>query len=267
LPNTSDFTTETILAIEPDGVEEVFDVQIERTENFIANGVVSHNTRWHEDDLAGRLLDQPVEDESLRWHVVKLPALAEGDDPPDYPVERAHGDPLCPELHPLSQLKEFERTMGNSFAALYQQRPTAAEGDVWKRAWFTEDQTPESKIRMVPRFPSGYRRTQVWDTALDKKERNDFNAMVEGFMTDEGIIYCAAMVNERMDFPELTKRMRQEYDRIGGGDLCVEDKASGKPARQQLRLSNVPVIEIPAGTDDKVARAKSVTNYAEAGQL
>ena len=40
-------TREKISSITPDGEEEVFDVQIERTENFIANGLVSHNTRWH----------------------------------------------------------------------------------------------------------------------------------------------------------------------------------------------------------------------------
>lgn len=53
--DTEDFTTETILSIEPAGREEVFDVQIASTENFIANGIVSHNTRWHDDDLSGRL--------------------------------------------------------------------------------------------------------------------------------------------------------------------------------------------------------------------
>lgn len=58
LPDISDFTTEEIIAIEPAGVEEVFDVEVERTENFIANGLVSHNTRWHDDDLSGRLQEQ-----------------------------------------------------------------------------------------------------------------------------------------------------------------------------------------------------------------
>jgi len=52
---TSDFTLDPIVRIEADGVAEVFDVQIEGTENFIANGLVSHNTRWHDDDLSGRI--------------------------------------------------------------------------------------------------------------------------------------------------------------------------------------------------------------------
>ena len=54
-PGTSDFILDDIVSIEPDGIEEVFDVQVERTENFIANGLVSHNTWWAEDDWAGRI--------------------------------------------------------------------------------------------------------------------------------------------------------------------------------------------------------------------
>ena len=63
LPATSDFTLETIVSVEEGGYEEVFDVQIERTENFIANGLASHNTRWHDGDLSGLLLAQQKEQE------------------------------------------------------------------------------------------------------------------------------------------------------------------------------------------------------------
>ncbi|HHO9984375.1 TPA: hypothetical protein ACRZH7_004595, partial [Escherichia coli] len=57
----------------------MFDVQIDRTENFIANGLVSHNTRWHEDDLAGRLIQHDLRQtpENRLWRVVNIPAVAE----------------------------------------------------------------------------------------------------------------------------------------------------------------------------------------------
>jgi predicted phage terminase large subunit-like protein len=267
LQNTSAFTTTGIESITPDGIEEVFDLQVDRTENFIANGLVSHNTRWHEDDLAGRLLERNPIGTDLEWTVIRLPALCEGNDPEDYPVKREFDEPLCPDLHPYSQLMDFKETMQSSFAALYQQRPTPSEGEVWKKAWFNEEGKDDTPLRVVPKFPNGAKLTQVWDTALETKESNDFSAMVEGCMDDLGNIYIAAMVNERLDFPSLARRMRQEYDRIDGGDLCVEDKASGKPARQQLKREGIPVIEIPAGTKDKEARAKSVTQYAEGGKI
>lgn len=230
--------------------------------------IIIQMTRWHEDDLAGRLLERNPVGTPLEWHVIRLPALSEGNDPEDYPVNREFDEPLCPELHPYEQLMEFKETMQSSFAALYQQRPTPAEGEVWKKAWFNEDGKDDTPLRTVPKFPNNVKRAQVWDTALEVKERNDFSAMVEGAMDEAGNIYVAAMVNEKLDFPSLARRMRQEYERIDqAGDLCVEDKASGKPARQQLKREGIPVIEVPAGTSDKEARAKSVTQYAEGGKI
>ncbi|AXQ62792.1 terminase large subunit [Gordonia phage Angelicage] len=96
-------TPDEVISVEPCGTEDVFDVQIDRTENFIANGLVSHNTRWHEDDLAGRLLarDGRVEDGG-KWIVVHLPAIAMPEDRVRGiyadPLGRAPGEPLT---HPL----------------------------------------------------------------------------------------------------------------------------------------------------------------------
>lgn len=96
-------TVDEIVSIVECGREDVFDVQIDRTENFIANGIVSHNTRWHPDDLCGRLLarDGRVE-EGGAWTVVHLPAIAM---PEDHergvyadPLGRQPGEPLT---HPL----------------------------------------------------------------------------------------------------------------------------------------------------------------------
>ena len=58
----------------------MFDIEVERTENFIANGVVSHNTRWHENDLAGYLLaqDKRKPEAEREWVHVNIPAIADG---------------------------------------------------------------------------------------------------------------------------------------------------------------------------------------------
>jgi predicted phage terminase large subunit-like protein len=270
-PTTCDFTTEAIASIEVDTVEEVFDVQIEHTENFIANGVVSHNTRWHEDDLAGRLLeeDKLETDPDYKWHVIKLPAICEGNDPEDYPIRREIGEALCPELHPITQLRNFEKTLGSYFSALYQQRPAPAAGDIWKKAWFCEDGDENKPFRRVAKYPHpAHKITQMWDAALETKQRNDYSAMVEGYNDGEGHIYVCAMVNEKLEFPALISRMREEGERYEGHrdvEICIEDKASGKPARQQLKLQGIPIIEVPSGTTDKTVRAKSVSHYGEGG--
>lgn len=226
-------------------------------------------TRWHEDDLAGRILESNQIGTDNEWIVVSLPALCEGTDPIDFPERqievvlddgRKCGEALCPERFDEEELLAIKETMGSSFDSLYQQRPTPEQGFIFKKDWFRNS---------VARFPQKARITQVWDTAMEKGERNDFSALVEGFRDpDSGTIYVAAMDNTRYDFPELARAMRQHRDRVGGNtELAVEDKANGKPARQQLRLQGIPVIEIPAGTKDKEVRARSITNYCEANMI
>lgn len=128
--NTSGFTLDRIAEIRPAGSEDVFDIEVEGTENFIANGLVSHNTRWNEDDLAGRLLaDMAAGGES--WDVISIPALAEAADP----LGRSVGEPLWPEWFTDSMFVEAQRN-ARSWSALYQQRPMPETGDYFKSEWF-----------------------------------------------------------------------------------------------------------------------------------
>jgi hypothetical protein len=81
-------------------------------------------TRWHPDDLVGRLLKQMQEDPKAdRFAVVDLPALAEGDDP----LGRAPGEPLWPERYDAEELERIKATLGTrAWSSLYQQRPVDA---------------------------------------------------------------------------------------------------------------------------------------------
>jgi predicted phage terminase large subunit-like protein len=117
-----------IVEILPDGTEDVFDIQVERTENFIANGFVSHNTRWHEDDLGGRILER----ESEQWHVLKLPMEACSGDA----LGRHPGERLWPEWFTEQMVIDAKRD-ARSWSALYQQEPAPEEGTYFKREWFT----------------------------------------------------------------------------------------------------------------------------------
>lgn len=87
-------------------------------------------TRWHEDDLAGRILES---EDGPNWTVLSLPALAEADDP----LGRAPGEALCPERYDEAALADIRTVLGEpSFAALYQQRPMPPEGGLFKAEWF-----------------------------------------------------------------------------------------------------------------------------------
>ncbi|MFB7082560.1 terminase large subunit domain-containing protein [Streptomyces sp. NPDC056308] len=93
-------------------------------------------TRWHEDDLSGRIL---AEAEANEWHVIELPAIA---DSPDDILGREIGEPLWPErFDAVHHAKTRKRVGERVFAALYQQKPRPPEGGVWARAWIDANRT------------------------------------------------------------------------------------------------------------------------------
>jgi len=91
--------------------------------------VVLIMTRWHEDDLAGWLIEEAKKG-GEQWEVLSLPALAEENDP----LGRKIGEPLWPEWFTPAMFAEAQRDR-RRWTALYQQRPTPEEGDYFKREW------------------------------------------------------------------------------------------------------------------------------------
>jgi predicted phage terminase large subunit-like protein len=101
-------------------------------------------TRWHQDDLIGWLLAQESGDAPQHWHVLNLPAIAELPAqqltfPPSCTVEpdwRQPGEALCPERFPPGELDQIRIRAGSYWwNALYQQRPSPAEGLLFQRQW------------------------------------------------------------------------------------------------------------------------------------
>jgi predicted phage terminase large subunit-like protein len=101
-------------------------------------GIVLVQTRWHEDDLAGRLLER----EAHRWRVLSLPAIAE--DPND-PLGRRPGDALWGDDeygYGADLLRKRDGAEARTWAALYQQRPAPAEGSLFRRQWLLREPPP-----------------------------------------------------------------------------------------------------------------------------
>ncbi|CAB4149828.1 Archaeophage PsiM2, terminase large subunit [uncultured Caudovirales phage] len=109
--------------------------------------VVIIMTRWHEDDLIGRLTDpqNPCfnKEEAANWKVLALPAIADDDDP----MGRQPGEALWPERFPISSLDQIRRLSPRGFSALYQGKPTPEDGDYFKREWirtYAPDDLPQN---------------------------------------------------------------------------------------------------------------------------
>ena len=92
------------------------------------------NTRWHEEDVAGRVLEQ-IERKEIRGRVISISAIAESDDP----LGREPGELLCDEPEGYNYgafLKARQReTSPMMWSALYQQRPAPEKGDYFKADW------------------------------------------------------------------------------------------------------------------------------------
>lgn len=104
-----------------------------RTRLMPGGAIVLVLTRWHEDDLAGRLLEA-AKNGGEQWEVVNLPAVSDD------------GKALWPEWYPLPELNAIKSAVGpRDWLALYQQRPTADDGTFFKREWFRDRYTEAPK--------------------------------------------------------------------------------------------------------------------------
>lgn len=86
--------------------------------------VIVVQTRWHEDDLTGWLLEEQAKGGD-KWEILELPAIS------------PTGEALWPDFYPIEQLERIKRaTIPRDWSALYQQRPAPDEGAYFKRDWF-----------------------------------------------------------------------------------------------------------------------------------
>lgn len=243
------------------GVEEVFDLQVERTENFIANGCVSHNTRWHMDDLTGRLVrDMAKKPDADQYHVIEFPAILE--------VNKGNGTvekPLWPEFFDLKALRQTKASMPLfQWNAQFQQNPTSEEGSLIKREWWRrwkKDDPPDCEYVIM-----------TLDAAAETHNRADFTAITTWgvFFNEEASEYHIVLLNsvkERYEFPELKRKAIEDYRYWEPDSFVVEKKSAGAALYQELRRMGMPVSEYTPhrGSGDKMARLNSVTDIVASG--
>lgn len=134
--------------------------------------VIIMMTRWHEDDVVGRLTnpDNPYYDkeEAKNWKVLNLPALAEQNDP----LGRKAGEALWPDRFPVKFLEAQKRLNPRAFQALYQQQPSPEEGILFKREWFRYYKAHER-----PK-PEQLRIYAASDHAIGTAQKNDKTVML-----------------------------------------------------------------------------------------
>ncbi len=233
--------------------------EVARTRLEPGGAMVVVGTRWHEDDPIGRIR-QMVKRGEEEWVELRLPAEAEENDA----IGRAVGAPLWPERYDEAALENIKATIGQrAWLALFQQRPTVASGNIFKRAWLKRYQRED-----LPRFD---RIVLSWDCSFkdehEAKSGNPDYVVGQVWGAKGPRRYLLDQVRSQMAFPETLRAIKGLSDAWPRrAAILIEDKANGSAVISTIKRVAPGVIAVePEG--GKIARANAVSSLVEAGDV
>lgn len=219
--------------------------------------VILIQTRWHEDDLAGRILNS---EDGKNWEVISLPAEAEAGDP----LGRAIGDPLNPERYPKKELERLRTVLGKAYYALYQQRPHEQEGDIFRRSWFSIVADTEA-----PRLG---KRVRYWDRASTQDGGDWTVGLLLCKPTGSPDYIVEHLVRGQWSTAERDRIIKQtaeaDRSRYGRVEIMLEQEPGSSGVDVIRGLTSLLAGYIVRGdkvTGDKALRAEPVAAQAESG--
>lgn len=238
-------------------------------------------TRWHEDDLAGRLLWASDNDpDAEKWTVVRLPAIAEAPIP-EYDI-RSPEDALWEQRWPLKKLMLIKASVGSrDWNSLYQQRPTAEEGNIFRKQdwnyWAPKGKNlppvlvplGDGKVKTVipVELPDDLTNlVQSWDLNFKDVATSDFVAgLVMGMKGADRFFLDYTM--ERYSITQTMEIIRTWSIKWPKATAkLIEDAANG-PAVVSLLKHEIPGLILRSPQGGKVSRAFAVQPLQEAGNL
>jgi predicted phage terminase large subunit-like protein len=230
-------------------------------------------TRWHEDDLAGRMLRG---DDDEPWTVLNIPA--EADHRPELgqvdPLEREPGEFMISarrnkrtgEPRTLEQWQRIKRrSRGRTWTSLYQGRPSPEAGEVWRRQWWRRYDVPLWTVEGdTYRVPDGWQVALSWDCTFKDTKSSDF--VVGQVWAHRGAeARLLDQVRGRMSFTATVKAFERQVAKWPQATAkLIEDKANGTAVLDTLR-KKVPGLIAVTPAESKFARASAVSPYIEAG--
>ncbi len=198
-------------------------------------------TRWHEDDIAGRILNpkSPYYDaqEAAEWTVIALPALKEETKPMPQAMEvadpRQIDEALWENKHSAAKYKRRRKVNPTGFQSLDQQRPTAEEGNKIRRDWLQVIKRSE-----LPFDPSQISADFFLDGAYTEETKNDETGLLSCYFHKKtGNLYILNASGVRKELYELLKYFRS-YARSNSqgtqSSVHIELKASGHSLKSML---------------------------------
>lgn len=217
-------------------------------------GIVVIGTRWHTDDLMGRLLAADARGEGDHWKVIEFPAIAEHDEP-----HRKCGEALHPERYPLEALERIKRAIGSrDWEALYQQHPVPDGGSTFKAEWI--------KHWSASTLPAMDTVIESWDMTFKGSDASDF--VVGQVWGKKGAdFFLLDQARGRWDFVHTLSMVRLlSQNHPKAWTKLVEEKANGAAVMSTLHSTVggfVPIVP----KESKEARAFAITPLFESGNV
>ena len=215
-------------------------------------GVIVMLTRWHLDDIVGRLIERDNAGAGDHWQIINYPAIAEHDE-----SHRKAGEALHPERYPLDVLLQIKANIGSrDWAALYQQSPVPDGGGLFKADWI-QYWDPAT-------LPKVFDASCIsWDMTFKESATSDY-VVGQVWGRKGGSFYLLDQFRGRWDFVKSLEQFvaaARKYPRITR--KLIEDKANGPAIISALKRKVTGIIPITP-KESKEARANAVTTLWEA---
>lgn len=270
-----------------------------RTRRLPGAGELIIVTRWHEDDVVGRLEELLKEGNMEPWTIINLPAFSEGEDVDQ--LGRKKGAVLWPELFTESYLLDQKATMAPSrWQSLYQGSPVMSEGNILQRKWIKYYNSPPRDSARDPenppqdfRFPpvkmraGGPAESLVQNSnplaqnpfhrlrcviSVDSAEKDtvkaDYSSIQCWIYASDYKHYLMDRVSGKFEFPELVTQIENMAKKWDADIILVETKGAGNQYLQ-ARQGQAPCSLIPynPGRDDKTIRYEGTMVLWQAGDV
>ena len=225
-------------------------------------GVLVILTRWHDDDLAGRLLKAAGEGGD-DWEVIRYPAIAE--EPEEF---REAGDALHPERYDVEALQRIQKAVGpRDWSALYQQNPVADDGDYFTRDMIRYYDPEEIDLDAMRYYAA-------WDLAIGKRDRNDYSVGMVIGVNEYDQLFVMDVVRGRFDGFELVEQILDLYETWHPSIIGIEQghiaMALGPFLEKRVRergLYEAYFKDLKTGRRDKEARARAIQGRMQQGMV
>lgn len=222
-------------------------------------------TRWHPDDIIGRLTDPENPNynaiEAEKWKIIRLPAIAEEDDP----LGRKVGEALWPTRYDLDFLQSQQRLDPLGFSALYQQSPSVADGILFRRETL--------QFYEPSQLPADLRIYCASDHAVGTNQRNDPSCLLKVGVDKQNNIYLLDTIWRRMPTDQAVEAM---LSMAGGKDRPLLwwaerghiSKSIGPFLRKRMLETGtyINLVEVTPAVD-KEQRAQSIAARVAMGKV